>query len=67
MTITIEVNGEEREVADGTTATGLLGLLELPERGIAIAVDGAVHHRATWDAPLADGARVDILTAVQGG
>ena len=67
MTITIEVNGEERQVADDTTAAALLGILGLPERGVAIAVDGAVHHRGTWNAPLADGARIDILTAVQGG
>ncbi len=67
MTITIEVNGEERVVADGTTAAALLAVLGLPERGVAIAVDGAVHHRGTWDAPLPDGARIDILTAVQGG
>ncbi|GAA1457707.1 sulfur carrier protein ThiS [Williamsia maris] len=67
MTIIIEVNGDEKEVADGTTASALLDLLGLPDRGIAIAVDGAVHHRGSWNAPLADGARIDILTAVQGG
>ncbi len=63
----IEVNGDEQLVPEGINAADLLARLGMPERGVAIAVDGAVHHRRAWHAPLAAGARIDILTAVQGG
>ena len=37
-------------------------------RGIAAAVDGEVVPRGEWDlVELADGARVEVLTAIQGG
>ena len=39
-----------------------------PRTGVAVAVDGEVVPRADWPATaLADGARVEVLTAVQGG
>ncbi len=41
---------------------------EVPAAGTAVAVDGTVVPRSAWAATaLSDGARVDILTAVQGG
>lgn len=40
----------------------------VPEAGTAVALDGAVVPRSAWaETPLTDGARVDLLTAVQGG
>jgi sulfur carrier protein len=66
----IEVNGTPSEVAAGTTVADLLITLDVPAgaRGIAVAVDAEVVPRAEWPAfALADGARVEILTAVQGG
>jgi sulfur carrier protein len=45
-----------------------LALLGVPEAGVAVAVDGVVVPRGAWPATvLADGARVEVLTAVQGG
>ena len=42
--------------------------LGLPDRGIAVAVDGAVVPRGRWDRhTMTDGAVVEIVTAVQGG
>lgn len=42
--------------------------LEAGRRGIAVAVDGEVVPRTQWGAfTLADGARVEVLTAIQGG
>lgn len=39
-----------------------------PEAGVAVAIDGNVVPRSAWEEQqLADGAVVDILTAVQGG
>ncbi len=55
-----------------TAATTLSALVEntlgqLPDAGVAVAVDGEVVPRSQWDRPLADGQHIDILTAVQGG
>ncbi|MCV7345120.1 sulfur carrier protein ThiS [Mycolicibacterium rhodesiae] len=61
------VNDEELEVDDGTTVSGLLDTLGFPERGIAVAVNWAVLPRSQWDSAVPDGARVEVVTAVQGG
>ena len=63
----ITVNGEQREAA--ATVSALLAETEgVPDRGVAVAIDGEVVPRSAWgDTPVPDGARVEILTAVQGG
>ena len=66
--MTVVVNGERRELADGATVPEALDALGLPRVGVAVAVDGEVVPRARWAATaLGDGARVEVLTAVQGG
>jgi sulfur carrier protein len=64
----IRVNGEPRE-GGGETVAQLLDALGLPShRGVAVAVDAEVVPRGAWDTvTVADGARVEVLTAVQGG
>ena len=64
----IRVNGEDSAVAAGTTIAALLEQLEAPDRGVAVAVDGEVVPRAHWDTfELAEDARVEVLSAMQGG
>ncbi|MDX1892355.1 sulfur carrier protein ThiS [Mycolicibacterium sp. 050158] len=41
--------------------------LGMPDKGIAVAIDWAVIPRSEWHQPLADGAKVEVVTAVQGG
>jgi sulfur carrier protein len=42
--------------------------VEADARGVAVAVDGEVVPRASWSTfALVDGARVEVLTAMQGG
>lgn len=66
--LTVWLNGERRQVDDGTTVADAVTAWGVPERGVAVAVDGEVVPRASWDAvALADGARLEVLTAVQGG
>jgi sulfur carrier protein len=68
--MTIVVNGETRELPDRTTVRGLLDALDVPggERGLAIAVDAEVVPRGEWDTTeLDEGARVEVLRAIQGG
>jgi sulfur carrier protein len=62
------INGAAHELAAGARVTAVLDVLGLPARGVAVAVDGELVRRADWPTtPLADGARVEVLTAVQGG
>ena len=63
----ITVNDEAVEVDDATTVAALLDRLGFPEKGIAVAVDWSVLPRSEWQSALADGARVEVVTAVQGG
>ena len=65
----VHVNGESRELAEGTTVAAVVATAADPRRrGVAVAVDAEVVPRGQWDArELHDGARVEILVAVQGG
>ncbi len=66
----VHVNGERRDVGDGTTVAALVASArpERTGRGVAVAVDAEVVPRGRWEKhELHDGARVEILTAVQGG
>jgi sulfur carrier protein len=66
--VQVWINGERRELAEGACVRDALVALGAPESGVAVAVDGEVVRRAEWTTiPLADGARVEVLTAVQGG
>ncbi len=61
------VNDEAVEVDASTTVAALLTRLGFPEKGIAVAVDWSVLPKSDWDTALSDGARVEVVTAVQGG
>ena len=66
----VVLNGSEAELADGATVAAALESLELPSagRGVAVAVDAEVVPRGQWAATeLHDGARVEVLRAIQGG
>jgi sulfur carrier protein len=66
----VMLNGDERELADGATVQAAVDALALParNRGVAVAVDAEVVPRGAWDrTELHDGARVEILRAIQGG
>ncbi len=68
--ISVQLNGDWRELADGATvadAVALLGIA-LDARGVAVAVDREVVRRGAWaETELRAGANVEILTAIQGG
>lgn len=62
------LNGAERELPDGASVAAALEALGAPPTGVAVAVDDHVVPRASWaDHTLHEGARVEVLTAVQGG
>jgi sulfur carrier protein len=63
------VNGETRHLPDGATVESLLEQLEIEaRRGVAVAVEAEVVPRSVWPArELAEGDRIEIVTAIQGG
>ncbi|MBV7668204.1 sulfur carrier protein ThiS [Streptomyces halstedii] len=66
--VSVSVNGERRAVAAGTTLDALVAGLTSAHSGVAAAVNEAVVPRGRWAATaLAEGDRVEVLTAVQGG
>jgi sulfur carrier protein len=63
----IRVNGHDEDY-QAETVDALIARLGIDPRGIAVAVDGEVVRRSDWSATLvADGARVEIVTAAAGG
>jgi sulfur carrier protein len=66
--MTVEVNGEPRELADGVTIADVVRSLVDVERGVAVALNGEVVPRSRWSATrLAAGQQIEVLRAVQGG
>ncbi len=63
----VTVNGADREFDRFLTLAELLAELGLPDKGVALAVDGVVYPRARWDEPVERGWNIDVVTAVQGG
>ncbi|MFF0743369.1 sulfur carrier protein ThiS [Streptomyces sp. NPDC004111] len=66
--LAVSVNGERRELAAGTTLDTVVASLTRAHAGVAAALNETVVPRGRWaDTALADGDRVEVLTAVQGG
>jgi sulfur carrier protein len=62
------VNGATEQLDAGTTVADVVGRWARSPVGVAVAVNEAVVTRAEWPGTtLAEGDRVEILTAVQGG
>jgi sulfur carrier protein len=67
-TITVYLNGEALAVPAGRPLSELVDAHVASRSGVAVALDGEVVPRAGWPGRvLAEGARIEILTAVQGG
>jgi sulfur carrier protein len=68
--ISVQLNGEWHELADGATVADAVAQLGVPldARGVAVALEREVVRRGAWEETvLPAGARVEILTAIQGG
>ncbi|MBO0877402.1 MAG: sulfur carrier protein ThiS [Pseudonocardia sp.] len=62
------INGQPHELPETATVAEALAALAAPPVGVAVAVDGEVVPRAGWsERRLAPDARIEVLTAVQGG
>ncbi|MGO8877599.1 MAG: sulfur carrier protein ThiS [Acidimicrobiales bacterium] len=66
--VTLVVNGEPQEVPAGTTVAGVIAFIAPSTRGIAVALNGGIVARSTWEStPVAAGDHIEVLTAAQGG
>jgi len=68
--VKVMLNGEPKEFPQGATVQTALESLALPAagRGVAVAVDAEVIPRGAWaETQLHEGARVEIVRAIQGG
>lgn len=66
--MTITVNGEAREIADGSTVEAVLDVLDVRRDGTAVALnDGVVPRAQHAQTTLRDGDRLEIIVAVAGG
>lgn len=64
----LTVNGEDRDVADGTSLVGLLEQLGLPVRSVVVELNGtALLPSEVPSARLADGDVLELVRAVAGG
>ena len=64
----ITVNGESKDVPEGTTLEGLIGLLALAPERLAVELNREVLRRARWpETELTEGDRVEIVHFVGGG
>ena len=64
----IKLNGETKDVADGTTLLSLVEQLSLAPERLAVELNQEVIRRAEWpEVKLSDGDRVEIVHFVGGG
>ena len=66
--MTVLVNGELRELRQGTTVADVVALLGRGPKGLAVAVNEELVPRTRWPATtLHERDRVELLTAAAGG
>ncbi|CAN5554581.1 sulfur carrier protein ThiS [soil metagenome] len=63
----VTVNGQPRDLADGTTLRGLVELCELKPEKVAIELNRRLARSEKYDQPLVNGDEVEIVTFVGGG
>jgi sulfur carrier protein len=66
----VAVNGAARELPEHASVAELVRLMgaDPQARGVAVALEGEVVPRGQWhQTPLHEGARVEVLVAIQGG
>lgn len=66
--ITIQVNGEKKEIPEGLTLIALLGLLKLPGDRIAVEHNLEIVPRNRWgETQISGGDRLEVVHFVGGG
>ena len=65
--MTVKVNGDEREVPEGTTIRALVGQFGLVPEKVAIELNRRLLRSEKYDTPLSGRDEVEIVTFVGGG
>jgi sulfur carrier protein len=66
--MTIQLNGEQREVPEGLTLARLLEWLGLPPDRVAVERNREIVKRSAWSAtPIEEGDRLEVVQMVGGG
>lgn len=66
--ISIQLNGDRRQIADQTSLEALLEVFSLPDKRVAIELNGSVVRKNDWPTTLvADGDRLEVVHFVGGG
>jgi thiamine biosynthesis protein ThiS len=66
--VTVQLNGELREVPEGLTLAALIEWLELPRDGVAVERNLEIVPRAGWDVtPIQAGDQLEVVHLVGGG
>jgi sulfur carrier protein len=64
----IKINNCERDIANGTTIAMIAQMESLPDKGVAIAVNGEIVQRSAWSGHIINnGDDIIILKAFCGG
>ncbi|GAA4597349.1 sulfur carrier protein [Actinoplanes octamycinicus] len=64
----LTVNGRPQTRSESCSVATLVAEITDAHRGVAVAVNGSVVPRSTWErVDLSDGDAVEVLTAAQGG
>lgn len=63
----VTVNGDVKELADGTTVTALLLMLQLAPKNVAVELNRRLLRTERYDTPLKENDSVEIVTFVGGG
>jgi sulfur carrier protein len=68
VSLPVTLNGEPRDLPEGSTVAQAVAELTTAPSGVAAAVNGEVVPRGSWTATqLRRGDQVEVVTAVQGG
>lgn len=67
MSLRIYINNEEQQT-EASCISQLIAEMQLPERGVALAVNNRVVPRASWaDTPVNEDDRITVIKAAFGG
>ncbi len=67
MTMTLKVNGQDRDIADGTTVLALIEQHHLTPQKVAVELNRRLIRTEKYDTVLKSGDEIEIVTFVGGG
>ncbi len=65
--MTVHVNGEARQIEEGTTVRGLIEQLKLTPDKVAVELNRRLLRSEKYDTTLQEGDQIEIVTFVGGG